>query len=1012
MADVFTPILTFGAWVYGLMTPTAPGTPYRTIQSGSAVPAQGITYGRTPGYDAGTTADWFFATTGNDSTGDGSFGNPYATPQKCHDMATAGQTIAGRAGTYYSTLSMTKRLRVQGYGTEVPKISGGLIVTGWTACSVGDLGVVGANWANMYKVTINKSALDATNFDFYNILYMREAGTALDLAQSRKITTNLWEQGDYHTMWSSTTGDGTTMAVNGSGYITTVTIGVAGLQGMTDAQLARCYVMAQVDPNVPECMKITSALAGVATVSNPGNKKPQHFATTPEYTAALLNALPLMTVGQWGFVDGGGATLDLYIWPNNAANLTSGIEIISKTTALSIGSGAADSVFRNIEYTMCADSADSGIAMIMADGFSGLDMQQCIVSYVSHKNRGYGCAYFNNITNLVLKNNDWLNFQNNFGPFLNDALGAGGANTARVAYNYFYHIAQSPIRCYGQRSIAVYFNKMDTCGLASHANKINFYLGCDIILLHGNLWVNCGGYATNQQSSRLLLLNNFFPTNDTGRGYDDQTNAVAPPVDPSDNYAIGNASPLAVGSSVSTAISLSNGSAFDVNWACWNSVGNGIVIGATQVIDQDYNIDTLNAPVGPHDQQITDLSLLYYAPASSDWTTFPGSVLRTKTGKDVTATIVLYEAFFPDLNLRLALDGQPWNPADPGVGPWGKNWPLATDVTAPTLSNFTAAAPNSTVAIGVDTTEISTIYWVRLANGATTPSAAQIIAGQDAFGAAAGQAGNYYANSSGTKAIGTLAGASATYKVCVVAVDRFSNISNIITGSAVISSFAATWVSFNGTLALKRTTALTGAQATTQSLLFAWTFKYNASQNTSITGGMLQTSPLNRQFVIDRSSNYRTRPKLYTAAGTSSLSIDHLSGAATVDTEYLALMNVYVDGATLRSKLRVIKISDGTFTTSPGDDTPPLTDFFTVASTTAFTIFQAAGDYERFMLWDNASADVSNSAVQDLFYNATTHALVDPATAIASVGTPLISIQGSALSVGTNSGSGGDFTLS
>lgn len=36
MADVFTPELTFGPWSSGIMTPTAPGAPYRTIQGGLA----------------------------------------------------------------------------------------------------------------------------------------------------------------------------------------------------------------------------------------------------------------------------------------------------------------------------------------------------------------------------------------------------------------------------------------------------------------------------------------------------------------------------------------------------------------------------------------------------------------------------------------------------------------------------------------------------------------------------------------------------------------------------------------------------------------------------------------------------------------------------------------------------------------------------------------------------------------------------------------------------------------
>jgi hypothetical protein len=31
--DTFTPELTFGPWVFGLMEPEAPGIPYKTIQA-------------------------------------------------------------------------------------------------------------------------------------------------------------------------------------------------------------------------------------------------------------------------------------------------------------------------------------------------------------------------------------------------------------------------------------------------------------------------------------------------------------------------------------------------------------------------------------------------------------------------------------------------------------------------------------------------------------------------------------------------------------------------------------------------------------------------------------------------------------------------------------------------------------------------------------------------------------------------------------------------------------------
>jgi hypothetical protein len=64
-------------------------------------------------------ADWYVATTGNDTTGNGSSGNPYATLQKAHDVASANDTVYIAAGTYTATCSGTKNLTVIGYGGQV-----------------------------------------------------------------------------------------------------------------------------------------------------------------------------------------------------------------------------------------------------------------------------------------------------------------------------------------------------------------------------------------------------------------------------------------------------------------------------------------------------------------------------------------------------------------------------------------------------------------------------------------------------------------------------------------------------------------------------------------------------------------------------------------------------------------------------------------------------------------------------------------------------------------------------
>ena len=65
-------------------------------------------------------ADWYVSTSGNDSTGDGSIGSPYATVSKAITSASAGDTIYVKRGdtfTMSSHISVNKSLTIDAYGT-------------------------------------------------------------------------------------------------------------------------------------------------------------------------------------------------------------------------------------------------------------------------------------------------------------------------------------------------------------------------------------------------------------------------------------------------------------------------------------------------------------------------------------------------------------------------------------------------------------------------------------------------------------------------------------------------------------------------------------------------------------------------------------------------------------------------------------------------------------------------------------------------------------------------------
>lgn len=85
------------------------------------------------------------------------------------------------------------------------------------------------------------------------------------------------------------------------------------------------------------------------------------------------------------------------------------------------------------------------------------------------------------------------------------------------------------------------------------------------------------------------------------------------------------------------------------------------------------------------------------------------------------------------------------------------------DVTAPTLSSATdASTGTSTADLGVTTDEGNGTLYAVVTTSSTTPSKAQIKAGQDHTGAAAAFAGSQAISSTGAKTIGATGLADAT----------------------------------------------------------------------------------------------------------------------------------------------------------------------------------------------------------------------------------------------------------
>lgn len=665
--------------------------------TGVIIPAPNpIQYGLTAGYNAGTTFDYYVSPSGNDSTGTGAIGSPFATISKALTVigTTPNKSIGLRAGKHYAhNLALAAvGTRIAAYNGEAATISGGLPVTGWTQCTSGDSALLGSGYANIYKSAPISTA--GWGHAAYNALIPIENGQMLNLVQNRRDTSDLFEQSDDSTFYRYTLSDGSvgdhTIAFTTSGTAasgSTLTLTHPSVLGTyTDTQLSKMAVMLLADPNVPTVLKVASASGGVLTFDT-NTAFPDFSPSGGAY--ALLNNLKDLAVGQWGWVDNNDGTITLYVRPNNPANLAAGIDIAAYDRIFTINAGGCK-IDGNILQTWADDA--SGSAGIVINNVAGCTVTENTLQFYSHQQKGYGSIYGLGGDGYNIYKNKIQWGQNQYGFFLAQGTTSGGTNH-RVHNNYIYRTSQTGPRFYGQRFTAFYENWMNSCGVAAHANKINWYNGSDFCVTMRNKWTNCGGYATQQQASRILWLMNLIPmgpsATDTSRAFDDQTSTVQPPTDPSENYFIKNLLPTA-GLNVMTGTEVAaqfipdrtTTSTTPVTWdQNWNVIGN-VMAGASYdsryLTTTDYNTLTYGAAQGPNDVVVSETTL-FADVVNENYATPAGSQLLTSTCPDLTSIINIYRSVFTDVDFDHDIDGNVVDWTNPGRGPWARGkWPIAS----------------------------------------------------------------------------------------------------------------------------------------------------------------------------------------------------------------------------------------------------------------------------------------------------------------------------------------------
>lgn len=648
-----------------------------------------VHYGQSFAYHAGTDGTFFVdAVNGSDSNAGTSLGAAKATigAAVTAALAAAGDQVVRVVGDgvkYRETINSVwgggaSSLKITGYGTDRPIISGANVLTGWVACTSGDEAVVGPNFASIYKVTKAKTDFPAPK---YWRAIMAEAGEPLAICGIRQATrtTDDFFTDNINQCIDGAETTGLTFGLRDSTWYHTITH-VGTLDAFSDAQLGQTTAVLHIFPNITGYMETASVSGGVITLTAQ-NVRPANGGANGAY--ALLNVLPTMEQGQWGYRDNGDGTVTFYCWPRNSANLLADMELSVRTRGLRIYRSASNRpcTVEGINFTMqCNDGLSA--TCLEFDGLTSLSGNTGVVRQCRFSN-------FSTVSALNLKFQrqaftiENLTFQKGVGFGLSTAFTTSGGGEYLFGYRvrncFAVDISQTGFRMFGVRQCVVSDVRSWRTSSGGHANAINFYAGCDqvaVINYNGGITLDTllvDGYATMQASSRLYFLHCTFPPGTDSRAFVDQNISGATNPDPGPCALIN----CWVPHTPRTSGTLNNGGITvgrnTSPWLLYNNVSPAIVnTGGT--LTRKGNMLTNSNTTADASEILADENDLHIGPANYNFTPKAGSILNSAAGQDVTAIIETLEGWFPDENFRRDGTGRAWNPAEPGVGPYGKRW--------------------------------------------------------------------------------------------------------------------------------------------------------------------------------------------------------------------------------------------------------------------------------------------------------------------------------------------------
>lgn len=615
-----------------------------------------------PTQNDGTAGDLFVAKTGSDTTGTGTLANPFLTITHAISVAVIGNTIRVRAGRYGESVYLgPKKIKLKRYAAEDVEITGGNALAGFVPAVAADATYLGANWANMYKVTVPTASIASGDARAANIT---ENGNAMQFAMGWKpdpiYPQSLQAVGQWYT--ASEIFSAPVAVPPDPGRVNWIT--GYRLPFLTDLytqlQIEACSVYWHGYPNVGGDAPVQSFDPVSKIISMNGEAANAYLASAGDKyikNFALGNLLPAMIQGGWGYREVGTDTI-FYVWPTNPANLTTNMAYAVRGLGVSFGSDT-ELTGIHVSHVSSAGVINDGLYPMDAGSVAkknNIKISNCKTSKSWRGGgKGAGAIIMGNVDDLVIED---VTIVNAIGAFGIAAFSGSGQTAKRLIIRRceITGADNSPLRLFGQEQ--AFITRVFTtgpCGVAAHANKANFYNFCHQVIFHNCNFIGASGYMTFQECSSIAIIGCYVPASyseASSRSIVDQNNASDTPAAvrgiTGESFIIKNTMPPNWRFPTSTGgLELGSANNPEVTFSVIGNAGTGYLAGNSFITQTRNNHWTFGGPAS-HTSDTADTTANTYTDAvHGDFSYKPGAVIRTVPPFSALAEVNTVKAWVP-----------------------------------------------------------------------------------------------------------------------------------------------------------------------------------------------------------------------------------------------------------------------------------------------------------------------------------------------------------------------------